>query len=591
MLQSRDITALAAEHAPVGALWDNSNIVESYGGVTTPLTFSVARSAYAEAYRHMGRAIGISKRQITLNAPLYEQMIGLIDGRVYYNLLNWYRLLMQTPGFRFNKRFMEQMMGVSDELPPGTLPPPMTAGRFARLRAATGLARVAGRLARKHLGHARRVAEFHERLRRVLAPAPLDSYALDQLIDYYDRLQSEVIPAWETPLLNDLYCMSCHGLLRKLCGAWLPSDLGDAHNELVAGEAGIISLEPVRRMRAMARVIGPDDAFADTLRSKGVQQIEAAMAERPAFEQAYRDYLRDFGDRCIDELKLESSVLTEDPLPLLRAIGDLHGVPGACGDDADDQRHGELEQAVHAALAGQPLRRLVFGVVLKLARDRIRDRENLRFERTRVYGRVRAVFLEIGQRLVDAGVLARQDDVFYLDVQEIRGFVRGTGAGGALGDIARVRRAEFDGYRAQPGPPRRFVTAGPPQLQASRQAPESVSGGDSDHSRQGQACSPGVVRGRVRIVRDPRAAEIERGDILVAERTDPGWVTIFPRVTGMIMERGSLLSHSAIVARELKLPCVVGVADACAWLADGEWVEIDGARGVVRRLEAGDRAA
>ena len=59
----------------------------------------------------------------------------------------------------------------------------------------------------------------------------------------------------------------------------------------------------------------------------------------------------------------------------------------------------------------------------------------------------------------------------------------------------------------------------------------------------------------------------------------------------MIMERGSLLSHSAIVARELRIPAVVGVEDACSWLKDGDWVELDGASGTIRRLEPQERAA
>ena len=110
--------------------------------------------------------------------------------------------------------------------------------------------------------------------------------------------------------------------------------------------------------------------------------------------------------------------------------------------------------------------------------------------------------------------------------------------------------------------------------------------------RSGQACSPGVVRGPVKIVRDPRTATVVAGDILVAQRTDPGWVTIFPLVSGMIMERGSLLSHSAIVARELGLPAIVGVEDACQWLDDGDWVELNGATGTIRKLEhCDDRAA
>lgn len=369
LLQSRDITALSQQDHATWALWDNSNIVESYGGVTTPLTFSVARSAYAEAYRHFGRVIGVNERQIAANERTYEQMIGLIDGRVYYNLLNWYRLLMQTPGFRFNKGFMEQMMGVTEGVPDSALPKGEDSRPGARLRAISGMARVGGRLARKHVTHSKRVAAFHARIEAVLVPAPLEVYSLEQLLDYYDDLQSKVIPAWDTPLINDLYCMSFHGLLRKLCEQWLPEELVDVHNELVAGEAGIISLEPVRRMREMARLIGEDAAFARLLTAGSATDIEQAMTGRPPFERAYRAYLDLFGDRCMDELKLESETLADDPLPLLRTVG--HMCASSHRDGESDTLRDDAEAAVGEALRRHPVRRRVFGWILRLARDRV----------------------------------------------------------------------------------------------------------------------------------------------------------------------------------------------------------------------------
>ena len=101
----------------------------------------------------------------------------------------------------------------------------------------------------------------------------------------------------------------------------------------------------------------------------------------------------------------------------------------------------------------------------------------------------------------------------------------------------------------------------------------------------GVGCCPGIVRARVRIVRDPREAGDLAGRILVPERTDPGWTLLFPIASGLLVQRGSLLSHAAIVAREVGLPCVVGIADLLDTVADGELVEMDGATGVVRRLE------
>ena len=86
------------------------------------------------------------------------------------------------------------------------------------------------------------------------------------------------------------------------------------------------------------------------------------------------------------------------------------------------------------------------------------------------------------------------------------------------------------------------------------------------------------------MVRNPLDAELAAGDIVVAEHTDPSWIMILPLAAGLVVERGSLLSHAAIVSRELGIPAVVGLAGAQSWVQDGEWIEVDGSTGVVRKL-------
>lgn len=119
LLQSRPITSLAGVADPDGAvnLWDNSNIAESYNGVTTPLTFSFARMIYEGVYRQFCIILRVPAAALERNADIFPRMLGLVRGRVYYNLLNWYRLLTLLPGFAANRRFMEQMMGVKEGLP------------------------------------------------------------------------------------------------------------------------------------------------------------------------------------------------------------------------------------------------------------------------------------------------------------------------------------------------------------------------------------------------------------------------------------------------------------------------------------------
>jgi pyruvate,water dikinase len=115
-------------------------------------------------------------------------------------------------------------------------------------------------------------------------------------------------------------------------------------------------------------------------------------------------------------------------------------------------------------------------------------------------------------------------------------------------------------------------------------APLAAPSSESGDQRSGTGCYPGIVRGPVRVVRDPREAELRPGEILVAERTDPGWVMLFPAAAALLVERGSLLSHSAIVARELGIPAVVSIPGLTQWLKTGDVVEMNGAAGTVRRL-------
>jgi pyruvate,water dikinase len=102
--------------------------------------------------------------------------------------------------------------------------------------------------------------------------------------------------------------------------------------------------------------------------------------------------------------------------------------------------------------------------------------------------------------------------------------------------------------------------------------------------RHGTACAPGVVTGIVRVITDPNRQSLAPGEILVARHTDPGWIVHFASAAAIIVERGSLLSHSAIVARELGIPCIVGLKGATSWLHDGNRITLDGASGWVEVL-------
>lgn len=591
LLQARPITALesVADSDGVRAIWDNSNIAESYNGITTPLTFTFARRAYDGAYRQFCRIMKVPSSVIVENDAIFSQMLGLIRGRVYYNLLNWYRLLAMLPGYSVNRQFMEQMMGVREGIPSdvaaGIAHRTWSQRQADRLR----LAWSGAGLIWNHLVLAGKIRAFYARLNDAMAAPepPLAQMRLDQLAAEFRTLESRLITRWDAPLINDFLAMIFFGVLGKLCKKWCPGATENLQNDLIGDEGGIISTEPARRITEMARLAASDEQFVNALCNEDVASLERQIQQHSAMESAYRSYLDRFGDRCLEELKLESATLVDDPTPLLRSIG--HTAIRLRDSSAPSQPFRPrmaAERQVAIALANQPIRRWLFRWVLRHARGRVRDRENLRFERTRLFGRVRRIFVEIGRRLCAEGRLQRERDIFYLTLDEILAFTDGSSVLENLRELTALRRRQFEEYRLLPAPAERFETRGAVYVGNRFEASAKAGVTNSSDDLKGTGCCPGIVRGPVRVIRDPRGAELKHGEILVAERTDPGWIMLFPAAAGILVERGSLLSHSAIVAREMGIPAVVSIPGLTQLLSDGQWVEMDGSAGTIHRISA-----
>ncbi|MDB6172998.1 MAG: phosphoenolpyruvate synthase [Chthoniobacteraceae bacterium] len=588
LLQSRPITSLRNMVDPSGAfnLWDNSNIAESYSGITTPLTFSFARGIYEEVYRQFCKLMGVPTSRIADNRDTFQRMLGLINGRVYYNLLNWYRVLALLPGYKINSQFMEQMMGVKEGLPEGALPIKLPSTPAEKLKDALDIGRTVIGLISNHLRLPANIKRFHARLNDSLKePSPaLEEMRPDQLAGAYRDLEKQLLTRWDAPLVNDFLAMIFYGVSKRLAQKWCGDANGSLQNDLLCAGGEMISAEPARRVREMAEVAALSPELANLLGRGSLREINAKLVQHARFNALYNAYIEKFGDRCLEELKLESKTLHDDPLSLFRAVGHLAARKPAEHIPADNHR-GQTEARVKEALRGNPLKGTFFFWILKHARARVRDRENLRFERTRLFGRVRRIFLELGKRYLELGVLDHPSDIFNLTVEEALGFVEGTTVGKNLRGLAALRQAEFDGHRNGTAPSERFVTrgtvnSGNTYLSEKKDSSSLI----ATEQLQGIGCCPGIVRGIVRVILEPRGAEIKPGEILVAQRTDPGWIMLFPSAAGLLVEFGSLLSHSAIVARELGIPAVVSISNLTLILQDGDMVELDGSTGLVRRI-------
>jgi pyruvate,water dikinase len=182
----------------------------------------------------------------------------------------------------------------------------------------------------------------------------------------------------------------------------------------------------------------------------------------------------------------------------------------------------------------------------------------------------RAAARGLGSHLHDAGLLKDPDDVFFLTFDELT-----DPAPGPLLDLVAQRRDQYEDHRAVSLPD---CWAGDPEPVCPAAA------GDRSLPLQGFAVSAGVVEGPARVI--ARADDLhllEPGEILVCPFTDPSWSSGFLLAAGIVIDVGGPLSHGAIVARELGVPCVINTRVGTSVLHTGDLVRLDGAAGTVTR--------
>lgn len=607
-VQTRPITSLPAagffESSVRGEqyiLWDNSNITESYNGVTSPLTFSHISRAYRQVYLQFCEVMGVPDELIKKHESTFRNMLGMVRGRVYYNLRNWYQMIYLFPFSATSNSFMETMMGVKQGLKPEvaalfdfTKNPPDYS--FPRKLYILGM----------NLWRIFKVKsiiqEFKQDFDRVYEAAVKVNYqekSLQQLIEAYNNLNQDLLFKWKAPIISDTRCMVFFGVLKSLTDKWIKDNSNQSlYNDLLSGEGDLPSTEPTRLLMRIAKKIDQGDPelktwFVTTPAREVYQGL--THGRYPEVFTDFQKFISLYGFRCINELKLESTDLHEDPTFAVDAIISFIKMKNINIDDIMEREKMtriNAEAVVKKNLSGVKLR--IYFFFLRHARMAVKDREDLRLLRTNIFGVCRRIFKALGLRYHELGLIAQPMDVFYLSIDEIISYQEGRSFEVSFLELSQMRKKQFDEYRKSPQPPDRFVSEGAASLNFHYPAvlaeQDLLIGegpvSDDPNVLLGTPCCPGVVEGVVRVVKEAEDAEGLQGEIMVCERTDPGWVPLFPSTSGLLIERGSLLSHSAVVARELGIPTIVGVhGGLMKRLKTGMRVRMDATKGEIRILE------
>ncbi|BDM74294.1 putative phosphoenolpyruvate synthase (plasmid) [Streptomyces nigrescens] len=345
----------------------------------------------------------------------------------------------------------------------------------------------------------------------------------------------------------------------------------------VTSEMGLALLDVADVIRPHAEVVAflqgvEDDNFLDEL-----AKLPGGTEARDAIEA----YLDRYGMRCVGEIDITRPRWRERPTTLVPVILDNVRIfeAGAAGRRFEQGRQ-EAQQKEQDVLSR--LRALPDGeqkaVETKRMIDRVRTfigyREYPKYGIVSRYFVYKQALLEEAERLVQADVLAEQEDVFYLTFQEFHDVVRSHQVDDRL---IQQRKDAFRSYHALT-PPRVLTSDGEGVSGAYRR--DDVPAG----ALIGLPVSAGTIEGRARVILDMTQADLEAGDILVTTFTDPSWSPLFVGIAGLVTEVGGMMTHGAVIAREYGLPAVVGVEQATRLIRDGQRIRVHGTDGYVEIL-------
>lgn len=518
--------------SPGQVQWTTVNLGEVFPGVPTPLNWAVLAAAGEWGLRRALRNIGVyAGSDIQIPDSPEQRTIGIVWGRAVANLDAFRAMGDRSPGTS-GDAMEAQIFGSEVSAGAST----KQYGRYPVVLAKMPYAAWAER--RKMLKQRRDIEAWWEHT--VFAPTPPD------------RLQA-------TDLMWQAY--------RKIGEVFVP------HNVVMMLALSLFT--PIRQMAAKAGLPGLESKLlytGDTEESHAVRDLW--LMSRQQLDMA--TFLKRHGFHGPMENEVSSRVWREDDSPLRNLVqryADMEDSASPLLGDNNRLAERELaEKQLNAALGS--LDRLRLKPLLALARKYVPLREAGRDNFLKGMDVVRYCARIIGADLVSHGLLDDAEDAFYLTPDELTELPADLKARAAL---RREKRAEYQQLEL----PERWLGEVVPVPRQQAEAGEV----------KGIGASAGVVEGRVRVVLDPSDDDLEDGEILVCRTTDPGWASYFFIAAGVVIDIGGPLSHGAIIARELGLPCVINARNATASLRSGDLVRIDGTEGSVTVLERATESA
>ncbi|MDC0255448.1 PEP-utilizing enzyme [Bacteriovoracales bacterium] len=586
LLQVRPIT----QKFPPLEYFIDTNLSESYPGLTSPLSGGFVKWAYYNAFLEMFEYLSFSQGEITRVLPFLKNLVTRVSGHMYYVLDSYYAVLKILPGGEKNIENWHRMIGgrpVKSLLQTQGLQNISQVDTVEKFKIVLSLLKMGlfhGPLFRDFC---KKVQFFIDEINKRTKSAKT-SIEMSRILPY--ALKN--VRGFGLTVINDFLIMGSIKGLVKILDKY---GYGEEHlPALIKTDEGVESLLPLQHLTELCwhlkeapQVI---KVFENTLiENKNLNErelyelIEINLKEEnlEGSWNLINQYLQRFGERSFEELKIECLTFDQSPSLFLEF---LKWKISTLEDKQPEKKNSGSSLPQVDFTKFSLLDRIIIGQCIKFAHKTISMREKTRLLRGKVYGLMRRVILEFFYALKKeekSFCHYPTQAVFGLSMENILDYAKGKVKVNNLKNILEKNKDwmkeswEYPEFLC-------MVEDTSPFFQEDNSDQNSIE--EKPGEMCGQVASPGDLEGVPLVLINPREA-MKYTDlkerILVTKTTDPSWVFIMGQCKGLISEKGSLLSHTAIIGRELGIPTIVGVKGAVEKLKHAKKISIDGKSGKI----------
>ena len=541
ILQARNITTIKDDNPLV---LDNSNIVESYPNLSLPLTISFVNNVYSSVFKGVSTRIIGNKKKINAVSEIFNNMTGSVNGRVYYKISNWYTLISFLPLSSKIIPVWQEMLGVKNKSVNTNI---VKLGPINRIQTYFNTIKELKNVSKNMDQLNKDFISINDYFNKNFN----NKLSIKDILKLYRRVEKKVLNNWDITLVNDLYTFIFTGLLKSHLKKKYKESYNNITNEYISGITNIESLKPIKELINLS-------------------YMEDKTSKRE-FQKQKQEYINLYGDRSLEELKLESKTFRSNPELLDKKIKEYQ---------QDKNKLEEMYTNINSDKKIELEEDLITKILSKRVTSGIKNREISRLNRSRIYGMVRTMFLSIGQKLENKNLIKEQRDIFYLTLDEIFQLPKKEQD---FKEVIKERKNKYKNYELLPAYSRLvFMDKEFDKVVTKAKINDSY---EDISELNGTPCSFGEIEGEVLVVEDVTKVKNVKNKILVTKMTDPGWVFLLATAKGIISEKGSLLSHTAIISRELKIPSIVGVDNVMKILKTGDVIKMNATSGRIKVLQ------